>query len=384
MQAVLSRCVPDIGSVATVLLAGGRGTRLHELTEAEAKPAIHFAGSHRIVDFAMANIVRSGLQRLLVATQFAPHTLAAHIPLHWGSHFSPGSLLVRDGRDAYRGTADAVRRNWPVLVESGAEEILVLAADHVYAMDYAQLIQAHRAARAEVTVAVDVVPQAEAREFGVMQADRSGRIVSFREKPADPPAIIGEPGFSMASMGVYVFSRCWLDAALADDDALDFGHHLIPRAVADGVAMAYRLPASPETGRAYWRDVGTLDALRLTQLDFAEALPVPLPDAADAHSWRFGRDSVLMPGASVSRFVRLARAIVSPGAHLPPGLVVGEDPVEDRRWFRRTEGGTVLVTPAMLQRRAQLRPRKTLVALRSVSPTALGARLRPALDNPNA
>lgn len=386
MHTAQSLPVSDLGSVATILLAGGKGTRLYELTSRQAKPAVYFAGPHRLVDFTMANTVRSGLRRLLVATQFAPDTLRSYIPTRWGRHFNQGELLIRDGRDTYRGTADAVRRNWQTIVDWDSDEVLVLAADHVYDMDYGALISAHRASGAEVTVAVDVVPRPEATGFGVMHANHDGVITSFLEKPADPPEIIGEPGFSMASMGIYVFSRSWLQAALSEDDqAIDFGHNIIPKAVDQGVATAYRLPPCPATGRTYWRDVGTLDALRLAQLDFAESEPCRLPGDGASIQWRVGRDSVLMPGAVASRCVRLSRTIVAPGTHLPLGLVVGEDPLEDRRWFRRTDNGTVLVTQSMIDRRAQVRSSPTVVALRSVSRSALAPRnLNPALDKSNA
>lgn len=339
--------------VATILLAGGKGTRLHDLTAQDSKPAVHFAGSNRIIDFAMANAVRSGLQRLLVATQYAPGTLHDHLPSRWGRHFVRGGLMLRDGRDRYLGTADALRQNWAEVQDWGGDEILVLAADHVYDMDYGALLAAHRATGAAATVAVDVVPLHEAGGFGVMQADDMGRILSFFEKPSHPPAIIGEPDKAMASMGIYVFSKRWLREALFDGpvEALDFGHDVIPAAVTQGVAAAYRLPAGP-SGRAYWRDVGTLDALRLTQLDFLRGEPARLPRACPASDWYLGRGSIAMPGATVPESARLVDTIVAADTHVPCGLTTGEDPDEDARWFRRTSSGTVLITPAMIKRRA--------------------------------
>lgn len=339
--------------VATILLAGGKGTRLHDLTAKDSKPAVHFAGSNRIIDFAMANAVRSGLERMLIATQYAPQTLHDHLPARWGRHFAKGGLMLRDGRDRYLGTADVVRQNWTEVQDWGGDEVLVLAADHVYDMDYAELLSAHRASGAAATVAVDVVPLHEAKGFGVMQADAAGRITSFFEKPSHPPAIIGEPDKAMASMGVYVFSKAWLRRALFDGpvEALDFGHDVIPAAVAQGVAAAYRLPAGP-SGRAYWRDVGTLDSLRLTQLDFLQAEPARLPRACPPSDWYLGRGSIAMPGAVVPESARLVDTIVAAGTHVPAGLTTGEDPEEDARWFTRTPSGTILITPAMIQGRA--------------------------------
>lgn len=375
---------PELASVATILLAGGKGSRLHELTAKEAKPAVHFAGSSRIVDFSISNAVHSGLPRLLVATQYAPASLKRHIPLKWGPHFGTDALALKDGLGTYEGTADAVRRNWQSVTDWESDEILVLAADHVYEMDYGAMIRAHRASGADVTVAVDVVPRAEASGFGVMHADASGTITSFYEKPANPPGIIGEPHLSMASMGIYVFSRSWLESILvAHPSATDFGHHLIPIAVEQGVAQAYRLPPALGKAKSYWRDVGTLDALRVAQLEFADTEPCRLPEPQNGFKWRYGRDSILMPGATVSRWVRLSRTIVAPQTHIPPGLVIGEDPLEDRRWFRRTTAGTVLVTQAMLERRASDRARSH-AAPRLQSQFPAPQRFRPSLDNQNA
>ncbi|SIQ83456.1 glucose-1-phosphate adenylyltransferase [Paracoccus thiocyanatus] len=347
---------------ATILLAGGRGSRLHDLTAHEAKPAVFFAGRGRIVDFVMANVVRSGLDRLLVATQFAPATLHQHLPARWGRAFGRGGLVLRDGRGRYRGTADAVRRNWPQVEAWNAPEVLVLAADHVYDMDYAALVAAHRRSGAAVTVAADVIARRQAQGLGVMTTDEDGRILAFHEKPADPPAMPGRPDCALVSMGVYVFSTAWLRERLLHDCALalDFGHDLIPMAVALSEASAYRLPPSA-SGQSYWRDVGTLDALRRAHLDFLGAPPVCPPQPSLVADWSLGRGSVMMPGAHVPLSARLTNTIVAPGARIPPGLVVGECAVEDGRWFRR-DGDTVLVTQAMLDRREAGRPFPRIVA----------------------
>lgn len=355
LQPSLSRLTKPDHSVATILLAGGKGTRLHDLTASESKPAVPFLGRNRIVDFAMANVVRSGLDRLLVATQFAPATLSDHLTTRWGGHFASGSMLLRDGRDRYLGTADAVRHNWAQMQDWQADQVLVLAADHIYDMDYAALIAAHRASGAAVTVAVDVVPLAQASGFGVMHADAGGRILSFHEKPANPAAIPGEPDRAMVSMGIYVFDTDWLRDALfcAGSEVLDFGHEVIPTAVAQGLATAYRLPAGP-AGMPYWRDVGTLDALRQAHMDFVSVQPARLPRISPLSEWYLARGSMMMPGSVVPPSARLTCTIVAPGTRIPHGLVVGEDPEEDARWFRR-DGRTVLVTQAMLDRREALR-----------------------------
>ncbi|WP_304618424.1 sugar phosphate nucleotidyltransferase [Paracoccus sediminilitoris] len=341
---------------ATILLAGGKGTRLHDLTASDSKPAVPFAGRNRIIDFAMANAVRSGIGQMLVATQYAPQTLHDYLPARWGRHFDRSGLILQDGCGRYLGTADALRHNWDRIAQSPSDEVLVLAADHVYDMDYAALVARHRQSGAVATVAVDVVPLAQASAFGVMQADGDGKITSFLEKPAHPPAMHGDPRRALVSMGIYVLSKRWLRTVLFDThpQAMDFGHDVIPLAVDQGMAAVYKLPAGPD-GHTYWRDVGTLDALRLAQLDFVHGSPARLPRAGAVTDWHLGQGSVAMMGAVVSHSADLRNTIVAPGCYVPPGLVAGHDPQEDAAWFTRTPGGTVLITQAMLDRRAVLR-----------------------------
>lgn len=386
----------DLTATVAVLLAGGQGTRLHELTRAECKPAVHFTPGHRIVDYTLANAVRSGLMRMVVATQHCPGTLVRHLTTVWSGAFASGALILRDGPATagprgYRGTADAVRANIETLDALGAREVVVLAGDHIYAMDYRPMIAAHRAAGAEATLAVLPVPLDAARDFGIVAAETDGRIRSFVEKPRLPQPIPGDPHHALASMGIYVFAWPWLRALLlAHPDVMDFGHDVMPAAVGAGVALAY--PVAAEGRPFYWRDVGTLDAYRQAVLEVS-ARPGPLPrplvpgvvprllpdvavaasrfatqaamgglrlcmpllGAADRRRWTMLDQSVLMPGARVAPAVRLTRAIVAPGTAVPEGLVVGEDADEDARWFRVTEGGTTLITTAMLARRHDLR-----------------------------
>lgn len=362
--------------VLTILLAGGKGTRLHELTRAECKPAIQFAGPRRIVDFVMANAVRSGLDRMIVATQFAPGTLTRHLWEHWAMAFDCGKgLMLRHGPslagpEGYLGTADAVTRNLDLIDALDPTDVLILAADHIYGMDYTAMLDAHRASGAAVTVAAHVVPRAGATEFGVFLTDATGRATTFLEKPADPPGLPDDPARALASMGIYACRWDWLRTTLRRDaaDTLsshDFGHDILPPAVAAGQALVW--PFTTPGIQPYWRDVGTLDAFRVTQLDFLQptppcalpenAMPGPAPQGRPTRNEGLLSDSVLLPGATVGRGARLHRTIVAPDAHIPGGMVIGEDRNEDARWFRRTPDGTVLVTAEMLARREATLPR---------------------------
>ncbi|WP_229804650.1 sugar phosphate nucleotidyltransferase [Neogemmobacter tilapiae] len=379
--------------VTAVLLAGGQGTRLHELTKAEAKPAVFFGGNRRIIDFTLANAVQAGIENLIVATQYRPETLHAHIPAQWGRHFPSDGLILREGMATtargYLGTADAVWANAAQLDALGTEQVIVLSGDHVYQMDYAAMIDAHRASGADVTLAATTVPMAEARGFGVIEADATGRVTGFVEKPLHPPTLADAPGRSLVNMGIYVFDWRWLRAVLATDAAdplssHDFGKDILPVAVHSTQMQVWRSGAAG--AEPYWRDVGTLDAYRTAQLDFQSGQPpfalpgLGAPSAHDAlqfgfslgiaglslraprhrpdaaHRWTLLENSVILPGARLGTGVRLSNVIVAPGTNVPAGLVVGEDPEEDARWFRRTEGGTTLITTQMIVRRAMSRP----------------------------
>jgi glucose-1-phosphate adenylyltransferase len=362
----------------TVLLAGGQGSRLHELTARICKPALPlfstYKGPLRMVDFTMANAVRSGLPRLIAATQYRPETLEAHLMRRWAPLFPGAELVIRNGGmvrgvGGYGGTADAVAANRAVIETAAPHELLVLSGDHIYQMDYSALIAAHRASDAAVTLAVHRVPLNEASAFGVVQTSADGKITAFAEKPAQPVADPGDPERALVSMGVYVFDWAWLRGQLpAGRSRVDFGQDILPAAVAAGLAASYLLPAQPGQPASYWRDVGTLDSLRRTLLEFNADEPCTLPILPGAPFYLAGMvdtavrssikeqvnvtDSVILPGAFVMAGARLARVIVAPGTTVPPNLEVGADAVEDARWFRRTDEGTVLITNAMLARRA--------------------------------
>lgn len=350
-----------------VVLAGGKGTRLYELTAEQCKPAIHFAGRHRLIDFALANLVRSHILDALVLTQYRPAALISHISAVWDRRFSArgGRISTRDAAELaqpYLGTADAVYQNIYRIDAANPDYVLVLGADHVYDMNYGPMIAAHKASGAAATVAADIVPRHEASGFGVIKAGPDGRATDFLEKPDNPPGMADAPDFALASMGIYVFSWPWLRQWLLRDaksltSTHDFGHDLLPVAMRAGELNVHRF--SDVHAKAYWRDVGTLDSYREAALAFAKSsrpcrLPheqTALPDEPSVPDAEGGiGDNVVMPGAYIAPGARLRNAIVAEGALVPSRLVVGEDRIEDARWFRVTPQGTVLITKRMLER----------------------------------
>jgi glucose-1-phosphate adenylyltransferase len=398
------------------VLAGGRGSRLLELTDLRAKPAVYFAGKSRIIDFALSNAVNSGIRRIGVATQYKAHSLIRHLNRGWnffrqerneGFDILPASQ--RSGDDWYKGTADAVFQNIDIIEGYAPELIVILAGDHIYKMDYGHMLAQHVDQDADVTVGCIEVPIADATGFGVMDVDANDRITSFVEKPPKPPAMIGKPDKALASMGIYVFSRKFLVEQLKRDAAdpessRDFGKDIIPYLVKHGKAVAH--PFARSCRRAgyesedYWRDVGTVDAYYEANIDLTTPLPAldlyehdwPIWTYAEitppakfvhdkegrrgqalsslvsggciisggtvresllftnvrVHSYCDIEGAVILPNADVGRAARLTKVIVEKGVRIPPGLVVGEDPEEDARRFRRTARGVCLITQPMI------------------------------------
>ncbi len=272
------------------VLAGGRGSRLEELTDRRAKPAVFFGGKSRIIDFALSNAVNSGIRRIGVATQYKAHSLIRHLQRGWNFFRAernemldilPASQRV-DERQWYLGTADAVTQNIDIIESYGANYLVVLAGDHIYKMDYGVMIAQHVDSGADVTVGCIEVPRMEATGFGVMHVDAESRIIDFVEKPADPPSIPGNPDQALASMGIYVFETSFLidllrkDAADPESDH-DFGKNLIPYVVKNGKAVAHRFSDScVMTGseqQPYWRDVGTVDSFWRANIDLTDFEP---------------------------------------------------------------------------------------------------------------
>ena len=412
-----SPTAPLARSAMAYVLAGGRGSRLMELTDNRAKPAVYFGGKSRIIDFALSNAVNSGIRRIGVATQYKAHSLIRHLNRGWnffrqerneGFDILPASQ--RSGGEWYLGTADAVFQNIDIVEGYAPELIVILAGDHIYKMDYGPMLAQHVDQKADVTVGCIVVPRAEASGFGVMAVDATDRIVSFDEKPADPPAMAGRPDMSLASMGIYVFSTRFLIEQLRRDAAdprstRDFGKDIIPYLVQNGKAVAHPLDRSCRRSgyenEDYWRDVGTVDAYYEANIDLTSALPAldlydrdwPIWTHAEitppakfvhdldgrrgeaisslvsggcivsggtlrnsllftnvrVHSYARIEGAVILPGADIGRGARLTKVIVEKGVRVPPGLVVGEDPVEDkRRGLRATDKGVVLLTQSVI------------------------------------
>lgn len=293
------------------VLAGGRGSRLKELTDIRAKPAVYFGGKTRIIDFALSNAVNSGIRRIGVATQYKAHSLIRHLQRGWSFFRAernesldilPASQRV-DERNWYLGTADAVTQNIDIIEGYAPKYILVLAGDHIYKQDYSLLLKQHVETGADVTVGCIEVPRAEASAFGVMAVDETDRILEFVEKPANPPHMPGDESQSLASMGIYVFNTEFLIRLLQEDaksetSTHDFGHDLIPDLVARGNAFAHPFSRSCVTSSqeqtAYWRDVGTIDAFWQANIDLTDFEPeLDLYD----QSWPIWTYSELTPPA---------------------------------------------------------------------------------------
>jgi glucose-1-phosphate adenylyltransferase len=415
--------IPKAGPISRTtmayVLAGGRGSRLMEMTDRRAKPAVFFGCKSRIIDFALSNALNSGIRRIGVATQYKAHSLIRHLQRGWNFFrvernesfdILPASQRVSETA-WYEGTADAVYQNIDIIESYAPDHIVILAGDHIYKMDYEPMLQMHHDRGADVTVGCIEVPREEAVGFGVMGVDGTDRIISFLEKPKDPPPMPDKPDKALASMGIYVFATKFLFDQLRRDAAdpnssRDFGKDIIPYLVKHGNAHAHRFTEScVRSGfeaEAYWRDVGTLDAYWQANIDLTEVIPAldlydsewpiwtygevtpPAKFVHDVdgrrgqavsslvsggciisgaslrrsllftrvrmHSYSHIDDSVVLPDVSIGRGARLRKVIVDRGVIIPEGLQVGDDPVADARRFRRTAQGVTLITQAMLDK----------------------------------
>jgi glucose-1-phosphate adenylyltransferase len=395
-----------------LVLAGGEGSRLHDLTRWRAKPAVPFGGKFRIIDFALSNCINSGMRRICVLTQYRAHSLIRHIQRAWSFlraeigefvEILPAQQRTLEKR-WYKGTADALYQNIDIIGRHSPDYVMVLGGDHIYAMDYSRMLLHHVENNAELTVGCIEVPIGEASRFGIMSVDEESRITRFDEKPSQPQGIPGKPDTALASMGIYIFSTRKLYHLLHNDainlnSTHDFGKDIVPYAVSRCRVFAYRF-TNPDGTPAYWRDVGTVDSYWEANIELCGVEPelnlynrqwpiwtyqTQLPPAKfvfDDDNRRgcaidslisagvivsgarvkrsivfFGcrvgnrssvRDSVVLPKVIIGDDCRISNAIIDKGCVIPDGTVIGEDLQQDSSRYHVTPRGIRLVTPAML------------------------------------
>ncbi len=397
--------------VLAVIMAGGKGSRLSPLTIDRAKPAVPFGGKYRIIDFTLSNCVNSGIKQIFVLTQYKSYSLERHIRLGWGFLSSELREFVvplppqqRIDESWYQGTADAIYQNLYSIRKESPRYLLVLSGDHIYKMDYGDLVRYHISQGAEATVAALEVDRHEASAFGVIQVDEKGLIVGFEEKPSDPKPLPGDPDSCLISLGVYVFSLGPLMEELVRDSAdteshHDFGKNVIPRMARERNVYAYNFKDKKTGKAAYWRDVGTLDAYWEANMDLASVSPVfnlydrdwpirtyqgmePPAKFVFAQEYAGGRmgvaldsivcggcivsggkiqntvlapnvrvnsfcnvtQSVVMEGVNIGRHSQIKKAIIEKGVEIPPNSIIGFHPNEDARHFHVTDSGITVVT----------------------------------------
>lgn len=395
-----------------LVLAGGRGSRLHELTDWRAKPAVPFGGKFRIIDFPLSNCVNSGIRRIGILTQYKAHSLIKHVTTGWG--FLRGEfgefvdLLPAQQRleaSWYEGTADAVYQNLDILRQEHVKYVLVLAGDHIYKMDYGPMLAAHAEKEADVTVGCFEIPIEIASEFGIMGVEDGGRINEFVEKPETPTPMIGKPDVALGSMGIYVFSAEYLYQQLLRDredpeSEHDFGKNIIPHAVEHHNVFAFS-SVNEKTGvQNYWRDVGTIDAYWQANIELVGIAPelnlydtewpiwtyqtqAPPAKFVFNDEWRRGcavdsmvsggcivsgahinrsllftnvrveqgsliEEAVILPEVTIGESCSIRKAVIDRHCDIPAGTQIGMDLEEDKKRFRVTDKGVVLVTPEML------------------------------------
>lgn len=403
--------------VLTLILAGGKGTRLEPLTRDRAKPAVPFGGLYRIIDFTLSNCINSGLRKMLVLTQYKARSLDRHILGGWGflsrdmdEYIEVLPPQQRIDENWYKGTADAIYQNIYSIEKAEPKYVLILAGDHIYKMDYAEMIRAHIDNNADLTVGCLPVAVEEATGFGVMQIDEQHKIVGFQEKPAQPRHMPGDPKQALASMGIYVFTARTMyellcqDATRSESDH-DFGRNIIPGMIKSSRVFGYLFQDKNRKAKAYWRDVGTLDAYFQANMDlihvdpelnlydrdwpirtYHSQLPPPkfvfnevgdkgarrgeahdsmvcpgsiisgghvsrsiLSNNCRINSFATVEDSILFSSVDVGRHARIRRAIIDKDVKIPPGTVIGHDLDADRRrGFTVTEQGIVVIAKAEL------------------------------------
>jgi glucose-1-phosphate adenylyltransferase len=396
--------------VLTFIMAGGKGERLLPLTKDRTKPAVPFGGIYRIIDFTLSNCINSGLRKIYILTQYKSASLQRHIRLGW--NFLPSELgqfiellpaQQRIGDSWYMGTADAIYQNLYTLEMDRPDEVLILAGDHIYKMDYYSMIDVHREQNADLTVGVVEIDKPKSKQLGVVEVDAQGRVTGFQEKPANPKTIPGKPDKIFGSMGIYVFNQSVLMQELLEDaknskSSHDFGKDIIPQMLKKGMKIVVYNFRNKEKDQEYWRDIGTIDAyyeanMELIQVNptfnlydqewlirtFQEQYPpVKTVHSGDKEEGRVGLvldsivsegcvvsggrvqrsilspnvrinsfsevyDSILMEGVNVGRHAKIKRAIIDKDVNIPQGIVIGFNLEEDKKRFFVSESGIVVV-----------------------------------------
>ncbi|VAW98333.1 Glucose-1-phosphate adenylyltransferase [hydrothermal vent metagenome] len=395
-----------------LIMAGGRGSRLNGLTQWRAKPAVPFGGKFRIIDFPLSNCINSGIRKIGVLTQYKAHSLICHVQKGWGHLHGEFNEFVevlpaqqRIEASWYAGTADAVYQNLDIIQTHEAKNVLILAGDHIYKMDYAQMLAQHDDTDADVTIACIEVPINEASSLGVIGIDKTNRIQTFIEKPNFPAHIPGNHKVSLCSMGIYIFKKDFLfQQLIVDSDdkqsTHDFGMDILPALIDQHRAYAYSFQDADSGVRCYWRDVGTIDAYWKANLELIgvtpelnlydddwpiwthqEQLPPAkfvfdeetrrgvaidsmvsggciISGATVRHSVLFSKvnvdcyseieNSVLLPNVTIGQHCRIFNAIIDKGCIIPEGTIIGVNPKQDAANYQVSPGGVVLVTPDML------------------------------------
>jgi glucose-1-phosphate adenylyltransferase len=371
---------------------------------------VPFGGVYRIIDITLSNCLNSGLRRIFILAQYKQQSLTRHINQGWhmmrrdlDEFIEIAPAQQRNGNDWYRGTADAVHQSLYTIDQEGFDDALILSGDHIYKMNYAEMLEYHRARGADATVAVIEVPrQKAARQFGVLETNEEGLVIGFEEKPADPKPLPDDPNSSLASMGVYIFKRDVLCRTLNEDSESveskhDFGHDVLPRLITDGRVYGFNFRDVNKGTAKYWRDIGTLDAYYEANMDLVSVIPVfslydrdwplrtnalQLPPAkfvtsgdgerkgiamdsivapgsiisggvarhsvlsygVRLRSYSEVEDSILFPNVTVGRYACIRGAIVDSGVTIPDSTVIGYDPDFDREHYTITDAGRVVVT----------------------------------------
>ncbi len=400
--------------VLAMVLAGGTGTRLMPLTKDRAKPAVPFGGRYRLIDFVLSNLVNSGFFKIKILTQYKADSLITHISRGWhlstliGDYIEVLPAQQRTGLNWYQGSADSLYQNLNIVTDENPDYVLIFGADHIYKMDVRSMLDFHRRMAANLTVAAIPVPTSEASAFGCIQVDANWRMLDFQEKPENPPEIPGRPGWTLVSMGNYIFTTPALVRAIEadaaqEDSAHDFGKSIIPNMFREQPVYVYDFtqntqPGMGETERGYWRDVGSLESYMQANMDLIEVSPIfnlynqswpihtfyrPLPPAKFVHdntkegrvgmatqslvsegciisggsihrsvlspcvrinSYSEVRESILFEGVNVGRHAKLNRVIVEKNVHIPPNTEIGFNRDEDARRFHVSDSGIVVVT----------------------------------------